>query len=205
MNHWRTIARLLRRSLITLALALLALLVLYVATFMVKDQMQTQSVQKQQEESALQASLLTQRADLVSLQSSTGRFNLLRQQGLLDQADRAAWAEQLVASSQRAGVPQGALSYTMLAPKPLADDAFSTADAAAPTTTGPLIYDLQFELKNSHEEELLALLHDYRAHVKGLFRVQACSLENRTEQGLLARCTLRFFNLLADQPAPAAQ
>jgi hypothetical protein len=159
---------------------------------MLKNQVQTQLTQKQQAESDLQDSLATQRADLASLQSSTGRFSQLRQQGLLGQADREGWAEQLVASSQRVGLPDNALRYTMLPPKALAD-----AGAAR-------IYDLEFELKNSHEEDLLALLQDYRTHVKGLFRVEACRLENLSDQGLLARCTLRFFNLPDDQAAAVA-
>lgn len=206
MTHWQTIARLLRRSLITLGLALLVLLGSYLGTLMLKDQMQTQLLQKQQAEIALQASLATQRADLDSLQSSTGRFNQLRQQGLLGVADREGWVEQLVASSQRVGLPANALAYTMLPPKALASAANAGAPTdATPAATGALIYDLEFELKNSHEEDLLALLQDYRSHVKGLFRVAECSLENRTEFGLLARCTLRFFNLPDAQLAPEAR
>lgn len=206
MNHWQTIALMLRRSLIALALALFALLGVYLGTLMLKDQVQTQLVQKQQAESALQGSLATKRADLDSLQSSTGRFNQLRQQGLLGMADREGWAEQLVASSQRVGLPDNALAYTMLPPKALASAVNAGVPPdATPAATGPLIYDLELELKNSHEEDLLALLQDYRTHVKGLFRVEMCRMENRTEQGLQARCTLRFFNVPDGQPAPAAQ
>lgn len=205
MSHWQTIAQLLRRSLITLGLALFTLLGAYLGTLMFKDQVQTQLVQKQQAESALQDSLATKQADLDSLQSSTGRFNQLRQQGLLGVADREGWAEQLVASSQRVGLPDNVLAYTMLPPKALASAANAGVPTdATPAATGALIYDLEFELKNSHEEDLLALLQDYRAHVKGLFRVEACSLGNRIELGLLARCTLRFFHLPDGQPDRAA-
>jgi len=208
MNHWQSIAQLLRRSLITLALALLALLALYLGTVMLRDQVQNQLMQQQQDESALQGSLATQRADLSSLQSSTGRFNQLRPQGLLGVADREGWVEQLVASGQRVGLPESALTYTMLPPKALTQSGASPTSAGAVSgavpATGPLTYDLELELKSSHEAEVLALLQDYRAHVKGLFMVESCSLENRTESGLLVRCTLRFFNLPDGPPAPAA-
>lgn len=201
MNHWKTIARLTRRSLITLGLALFFMLALYFGTFMVKDKVQIQLDQTQQAANALQSGLSTKQADLVNLQTKTSRFNQLRQQGLLGDVDREAWVEQLLASQQRTGLGAVKLTYTLAAPQ-----AMGTSDPNASATPlpgqGPQTHDLEFELNMVHEADLLALLSDYQAHVKGFFRVEACSLSSRTETGLKAHCTLRFFNLPDNKPNP---
>jgi hypothetical protein len=76
------------------------------------------------------------------------------------------------------------------------DVATATGEAS-----GPSYHDLEFELSKVQEEELLLLLSNYQAHVKGRFRVNSCKLLSRTETGLTALCTLRFFTL-PDAVAP---
>lgn len=200
MNDWKAIVQLARHSLVTLGAAVLLMLALYAATFMLKDRQLTQLAQAQQQLGALQGQLAQKQSDLADLQAKTGRFSQLRQQGLLGGVDREAWIEALLASVVRTGLPADALSYTLDTPKALAS---VMAGATNTVPMGVLVHDLVFELKNSQEDELLALLRDYQATVRGVFRVQSCTLSNPTESGLLARCTLRFFNLPDSQPSPA--
>ena len=106
------------------------------------------------------------------------------------------------------------LSYTLQPPMPVSSQGDSASDAGAAPAASPaapgdatqaVFHDLDVALTNIHEQELLAFLEDYRGHVKGRFRVNACALSARTEAGLTARCTLRFFTLPDDVPAAAAQ
>lgn len=210
MSDWQTIFSLARRCLIVLVSALSAGLALYFGSLFLRDKMQAELSQLQQTESASQANLAEKQTDLNNLQSNINRFTVLRQQGLVGNADRAGWIEQLLASHQRSGLPN-TLAYTLQAPKPLAqqgdpaDPAAAAADSASGAPTAPQFYDLDMALSNIHEDELLALLRDYQAQVKGRFRVNACTLSGRTETGLSARCTLRFFTLPDGQTTPPAQ
>jgi hypothetical protein len=93
------------------------------------------------------------------------------------------------------------MSYTLLAPTPFGvqggpfvTTAPSTTDAA--TVINPEFHDLEIAISGIHEEELLLLLKDYQTRVKGRFRVNTCSLTDRSEAGLSAHCTLRFFTLV---------
>lgn len=196
-----------RRCLIVLAAALLIGLALYLGSRFFKDRGQAQLAQAQRGESANQASLAEKQSDLANMQAEISRFNRLRQQGMVGTPEREAWVEQLVASRQRTGLPD-TLVYTLQAPKPLALQAMDAAgNEATPATTetgpdavAPVFHDLDFAVASIHEEELLALLQNYRAQVKGRFRVNACLLSDRTETGLTARCTLRFFTLPGAAP-----
>lgn len=212
MSDQQTILLLARRSLVVLAVAVAMGLALLLGSRFFKDRMRDELAQAQQAEGANQASLAQKQTDLANLQAEISRFAVLRQQGLVGKAERETWAEQLVASRQRSGLPD-TLSYTLHAPKPIAAQAGpSTGAEAAPVAdapgmaapSGPQYHDLDLELNNIHEEELLALLQDYQAQVKGRFRVNACTLSARTETGLSARCTLRFFTLPDSLPNPEA-
>ena len=201
MNDWKTVVQLARRSLITLGATVLVMLALSVGTFMLKDRQLTQLAQVQQQLSGLQGGLAQKQSDLDDLQTKTGRFSQLRQQGLLGAVDREAWIETLLASLARTGLAADSLNYRLETPKAMTP---AIAGATDPTAlgVGALVHDLVLELKNIHEDELLSLLRDYQMHVKGFFRVQSCTLSNSTERGLSARCTLRFFNLPDRQPIP---
>jgi hypothetical protein len=202
MNDWKTIVQLARHSLITLGATVLVMLALSAGAFMLKDRQLTQLAQEQLQLSGLKGGLAQKQADLADLQTKTGRFSQLRQQGLLGAVDREAWIEALLASVARTGLAADSLNYTLETPRALTP---AIAGAADPTGLGEgaLVHDLVLELKNIHEDELLSLLRDYQTHVRGVFRVQSCTLSKPTERGLLARCTLRFFNLPDGQPSPA--
>lgn len=206
MNERQIILKLARRSLMVLAAAIAIALALYLGSRYFKDRMQMQLVQVQQIETSNQASLAEKQADLASLQAEIIHFNLLRQQGMVGVPDRAGWVEQLTASRQRTGMPD-TLAYTLQAPKPLSlqngtNPTAEPADAATAEGDGAMFHDLNIEFSSIHEAELLAFLHDYQTHVKGLFRVDGCTLSMRTETGLSARCTLRFFTLPDARPSP---
>lgn len=202
MNNFKTIALLVRRSLITLVLSVLCAFGIFFGTVFFKDRMAALLTQAQQLESAQRARLAQMEIDLKNLQADTGRFSELRQQGLLGNPDRAIWAEQLLASYKALGLSLSHLAYIVHPPQ-----ALQASDPDAPSAQGARTYDLDFTMSQAHEEELLALLAHFQTHVRGLYRVQACHLSAPQATGLTARCTLRFFNMpessLKDtQPTP---
>lgn len=213
MSDWQAIISLARRSLIVLAVALAIAAALYAGSGFFKNRMHAELAQVQQLQGASRASLAEKQSDLGNLHTEISRFSKLRQQGMVGVADRAGWAEELVASRQRTGLPD-TLVYTLQTPKPLAlqngpatgaEVVAAPADSGTGGSTDPLFHDLDFELSNIHEDELLAFLQDYEANVKGRFRINACALSARTETGLLARCKLRFFTLPDTNPRPGPQ
>lgn len=200
MSSLQTILRQSRGSLILLSTALAFSLALYWESSYFKKRGQTQLAQTRQLVSTHQANLAQKQSDLTNMQAEIGRFNLLRQQGVVGTPDREGWVEQLVTSRQHTGLPD-TLVYTLQAPKPWAPDGTEATPVVAPTevttgaASGAVFHDLNIELGSIHEEELLAFLRDYQAQVKGQFRINACTLTARTETGLSAHCTLRFFTL----------
>jgi hypothetical protein len=213
MSDQQRILALARRSLVLLPVTMLIGVALYGGTAWFRERSRTQLSQVQEQVSASQANLANLQGDLANLQADVGRFAALREQGVVGRADRAAWVEQLLASRARVGLPD-TLSYTLQPPMPVSSQGDSASDAGAAPAASPaapgdatqaVFHDLDVALTNIHEQELLALLEDYRGHVKGRFRVNACALSARTEAGLTARCTLRFFTLPDDVPAAAAQ
>lgn len=198
-----------RSSLIALALAGVVGLSLFGATYWFSGQAGDQVAQAQDAANAAQTELTQKQTDLSQLEADINQFSLLRQQGLVGTPDRAAWVEQLAVSRVRVGLPD-TLTYTLQPPKALTpqDGAVPApgAPADSPVAPGQAVYhDLELSLVGVHEEELLSFLKDYQAQVKGRWRLNACSLSSRTEHGLSARCTLRFFTLPSSLPAgPAA-
>ncbi len=207
MSNTQTIILLARRSLLVLAVALIMAFGLYAGSSFFKDRGRTQLAATQQTASANQASLSEKQLDLDNLQAEIKHFNLLRDQGMVGEPDRAGWTEQLTASRQRTSLPD-TLVYTLEPPKPLTmqgnvENAPAAAQEVAPADASEaLFHDLNFEISSIHEEELVLFLRDFQTHVKGRFRINACRLENRTATGLSARCTLRFFTLPEIKPTP---
>ena len=189
-----------RRSLIVLAIVLVATAGVWLGGRYLVQQAQTQQLNLQQMEVQSEASLREKETDAISLQEEIGQFEALIEQGLVGRADREGWVEQLIASRAQLGLPN-TLTYTLQPPKPLAQQGAETsatsgeAGGAAETPEGPMFHDLEFQISGIHEGELLAFLSDYQSRVKGRFRVNACSLTEPTETGLSASCTLRFFTL----------
>lgn len=204
MTDRQVIFRQARRSLMVLALACVFGLALFGATRWLSDQARDQAAQAQEAASTAQAALTEKQTDLGQLEADINRFSLLRQQGLVGVPDRAVWVEQLAASRVRVGLPD-TMTYTLQPPKALTLQDGAAAAPGAPAEPGQaLFHDLELGFVGVHEEELLAFFKDYQSQVKGRWRVNACNLSSRTEQGLSARCTLRFFTLPDSAPAGPA-
>lgn len=139
-------------------------------------------------------------ADLADMRAFVEKYRILEGQGLVGRAERELWVEQLVALRGQLGVGE-AITYILKPPRSLAELAQSeagqvpTGDADALAETAELFHDLEFDIRGTHERELLDLLNEYAARVKGRFRLQSCQLGNASSNGLRAQCTLRFFSL----------
>ncbi len=199
MTGWQPILLAARRSLIALALVALLCIGAVVALHMLAQSLGTEvmqlasSVQQQRDQISLK------REDLRNVRSHIARFEQLRAQGLLGTPDRPLWVEELLASHSRLNLP-GQLAYQLQVPKTVTDANAQTSVNAPPTTiqgTGdePLVHDLQFELRDVHEGDVLRLIQDFRSHVKGRFRVNACTFSEPWDKGMTAQCVLRFVTM----------
>lgn len=207
MSPWQTVVNRARTPLFVLTGALGLGLVLVFGSGYLRDRLRDDLLQSRKQLSAQQASLAERERDLINVETYNEQFRALQRQGLVGAPDREDWVEQLLASSKRLGLP-GNLAYTLHPPVPMSDGTPADqtgANAAQENPNAVLVHDLDFELRDIHEEELLDLLHDYKNRVHGRFRVQACKLDSPAREGLAVRCTLRFFTLPqpAGNPAPA--
>lgn len=212
MNAWLPVLRLARAHLILLAMVSLVCLAFVFGSAYALQQLRNNLEALQAQGASQQASLTEKEQDLASLQANIDKFRGLQQGGLIGAGDREGWVEQLIASRKQLELPE-TLSYTLKPPRrrqPGKDDASEAAEpnptqpSPAPEGTETLVHDLDIELKDIHEGELLALLDDVRAKVRGRFRPQVCRLSSTTESGLTAQCTLRFFTIPAPQAAGRA-
>lgn len=201
MNAWKAIALLARRGLWILAGVVVFTLALVLGLRYMASNLELGVAQLDVALRAQQELLATREADLLNLRANIERYQSLRQQGLVGQPDRALWLEQLQVSHQRLGLP-GSLILQLQAPKAFAPGAAAAPalDAPGAAPTGPQFHDLQFEIRESLEPELLALIDDFRAQAKGRFRVNACRLQDPKETGLTAQCVLRFFSVADEVP-----
>ena len=190
MSAWRPIISLAKLALLLLTLTIVVALVTLAGLNYYQD-----SVRAQAEKTAT-TKLAQKEGELSALERDIGRFTTLRQQGLVGEPDRAGWTEQFLASHKASGLPDR-LTYTLQAPKLIALQAGAAAapDAAGTSAVTPLFHDFDFSLSNVHETELLQLILSYQKQVKGRFRIDKCGFDTRTEAGLAATCTLRFFTL----------
>lgn len=198
MNSWKPIMLLARRSLWLLAgvVAFSVALVFglrYLASHLNTGVAQLQSTLQTQKE--LQDS---RESDLLNVRANIQRYQQLREQGLVANPDRALWLEQLQESHQQLGL-LGGLALQLQAPKPLASMTEPVAEAELPA---PLMHDLQFEMRDTLETEVLALIHDYREQATGRFRVNACKFQDPKDSGLTAQCVLRFVSIAPPTPSP---
>jgi hypothetical protein len=196
-----------KRSFNLLAAVIFLSLSLVFGSIYLRDILKNSVAERQGMLAAQRTSLESKRRDLADIQTQIERYKALKQQGLVGRADREGWVEQLVASREQLGVgtsivynlkPAQAMVDSTV-PDPSAGTPVAAAVALAPDA--PATHDLEFEIVGVHEAELLAFLTHYRGKVAGQFRVQACRLGRATPNGLVANCTLRFFNL----PEPAKQ
>lgn len=182
-----------RRPLNLLAGAIFLSLTLVFGSIYGRDSLKTSLAQSRIELGAQQPNLTAKQQELRNIQAHIGQFRAFRTQGLVGSADREGWVEQLVASREQLKLAD-TFSYILKPPQAMTDVA--TPDpAAAMNPDATATHDLDFELKGIHEQELLAFLQDYRTRVHGRFRVQSCRFSEPTQAGLLAQCSLRFFNL----------
>lgn len=191
-----------RRRLNSLGWAILFALSLVFGSIYVRDSLKKNLAANQGQVNTRKAALEIKQADLKNIRTHIAEFRLLKQQGLVGTADREAWVEQL--SAVRAELKTGdTLSYTLKPPQLPADLAAPVAGAAVGAAAPPAgpdeatayIHDLDIELGGIHEDEVVALFQEYRHRARGRFRVQSCRFGNPTPAGMLAQCTLRFFNV----------
>ncbi len=194
----RTILQRARLSLIVLASAIVLSLAIVFGSAHVRDDMQQTLMQSRAQTSAQQAGLAEKQQDLAYIEAHIGQFMTLRKQGLLSSPDRENWAEQLLAARRHLGLPD-TLTFSLPPAATMSGEAAAGGEPAAEEATssagGVLIHDLQIEMRDIHEEELLALLREFQARIADRFRVQSCRLSAPSASGLTAQCTLRFFTL----------
>lgn len=206
MSDWSPIVAAAKRSLVALCIVALVSAAAVFALQMWADTLKVEVMQLETGVQGQRNQLATKQEDLRNVRSHIQRFNALRSQGLVGDPDRPLWVEELQASHARLGLVTP-LSYRLQIPKSVADTNAGTdvtAPAAAPSEgapSEPLFHDLQFEVRETHEEELLRLIQDYRAHVVGRFRVNSCSFSEPKDNGLTAQCMLRFVTIPAPKPA----
>lgn len=198
MNDWLPVCRRARSSLIVLTGVLLFCTGLYLGSAHFRTSLSNRLGQKQAQVSTEQEALNQKQKDLDNIQSHIQQFRQLQEQGLIGTAQREDWVEQLLATRRQLGLPEN-LTYTLKQPTPVSTNPTpeqtpaDTATAAAPDS--PMAHNLEFELSQTQEAELIALLKTYESKVRGRFRVQSCRLSEPGANGLTARCTLRFFTI----------
>lgn len=211
MNPWRPVLQRARRALIGAGGALLLAAGIILGAAHLRDRMRLDAGQEQARLGALQGTLAERQDDLDNIKAHIDDFQNLARQGLVGEANRTGWVERLQASRERLRLPE-TLAYTLKPPRPLGAAPEDPSLAAtgvpavepAPGGEAPLTHDLEFTLREIHEEELLALLADYRRTAGGRFRVQSCRLGDPGQAGLTATCTLRFFTLPTPPPGASA-
>jgi hypothetical protein len=152
--------------------------------------------QQQIQITRLQHSVQSRQQDLAFLQQHDATRQQLKTQGLLIMPERMQWIAQLLAAHKQLELP-ATLTYSL--PPPQLDgttDATDATAASAALVAVPMVYDLEFSLTNIHEEDLLNLIARFRHSIDEPFRVQSCQLSQPLENGLSARCSLRFYSLL---------
>lgn len=205
MKDWLPVFRRARASLVILGTVLALCLLLFFGSAQLRTHLTNDLSQKQAQTSAEQERLNEKQKDFDNIRSNIEQFRQLQQRGMIGTARREDWVEQLVATRKELGLPD-TLAYTLKQPAPVSTNTTPEPPAAseAPPTASdaPLAHNLEFELRNIHEEELLALLKTYQGKANGRFRVQSCRLTEPSASGLQAQCTLRFFTLPQKAAAP---
>lgn len=209
MSDWSPILVAAKRSLMALGIVVVVSATGVFALQMWADTLKAQVAQLQAAVLGQRSQLDTKQEDLRNVSSHIKRFSALRAQGFVGDPDRPLWAEELQASYSRLGLST-ALSYQLQVPKSAVDtNAATVATAPVPvaaqaTSAEPLFHDLQFEVRETHEDEMLRLIQDYRAHVLGRFRVNSCRFSEPRDNGMTAQCVLRFVTIPAPKSAASA-
>lgn len=199
MKDWLPIFRLARKSLLLLAGVLFISLGFYFGSTHFRSHLSTDLEQQQALISSEQENQTQKQKELDNIQTNIEKFHLLQQRGLIGKAKREEWIEQLIATRKQLSLPE-TLTYSLKQPTALLsanpDQEQTGTDPAQPIANDtPQVHNLEFELRNIHEEELLSFLKTYQDKVPGRYRIQSCRLAEPSENGLFAQCSLRFFTL----------
>ena len=194
MNAWKPVLLLARTSLIVLAMVVVLSLAGVFGMRYAQDKVYAALLQLQAVLQEQQGQLDNRKIDLANMESLINRYQSLRAQGLIGDPDRALLVEQLQSSRVKLALPSS-FSVELQAAKALGGVELAAVEEGAPPQ--PLEHDLEFELHGVHEQEVLALVQDFRTQVRGRFRVQNCKWHEPKETGLSARCKLRFVSIPA--------
>ena len=209
MSDWKPIFVAAKRSLVALGVVAVVSAAAVLALQMWADTLKTEVAQLEAAVQGQRGQLAGKQEDLRNVRGHIKRFDALRAQGMVGNPDRPLWVEELQASHSRLGLTTP-LSYRLQIPTLVADTNAGTVVAVPPPVPAegapsePQFHDLQFEVRELQEDELLRLIQDYRAHVVGRFRVNACSLSDPKDTGMTAQCVLRFVTLAGPKPAASA-
>lgn len=127
--------------------------------------------------------------DLANVEQHIQRFKALQGQGLIGEGQRAQWLQALGEVATQLQL-FGGFKATLDTAQELAPP-----EGVQPETSRTVFYDLGFELSPVVETEVMDLLNQYRYVAKGRFRLQHCVWQEPKEQGMHAKCKLRFFTL----------
>lgn len=201
MNDWKRVMLLAKRDLIVLLVCIVIGVTGVLGLKALADnlnnsvQLQQATLQEQQSQLAIKQN------DLANMREHIQSYKLLRDQGLVGDPDRALWVEQLQSSYAALGLP-GPIVVQLQAARPL--DIGATSESAEATLAAPLVHELQFEIRESIEPDVLSLINNYRAQVKGRFRVNSCKWFEPKDTGITIQCVLRFVSIpLAPPITPA--
>lgn len=192
MKDWKPVFLLARKNLVFFAVVLI---VGVAVIFGARHFANTLNLEVMQTQAALQdnqSQLESKKADLENMESHIKRYKILKAQGLIGEPARTLWVEQLQQTRKNLRLPD-TLGVELNESKPLATNGVEVVDDGA--TMQPLMHDLSFEIRDVHEQEVLALMQDYRIQAKGRFRINDCQLFEPKDTGLSARCVMRFITM----------
>ncbi len=194
MKDWKPVFLLARNNLIALAFVVV---VGFGVVFGVRHFANSLNVAVLQTQAALQQNqnqLESRKADLENMESHIKKYKTLKAQGLIGEPARTLWVEQLQQSRKNLRLPD-TLGVQLNESKQLTLSGSEAVDDG--TTIQPLMHDLSYEISDVHEQDVIALMQDYRIHVKGRFRINECQLVEPKETGVSARCVMRFVTMPA--------
>lgn len=204
-NDWKIIMQDARRALIILGVSLALAGILFFGSDYARQSTAQTRHQIDAEFAAEEQIRAQKERDLSDIDKNLPEFRQLISNGLIGNAEREVWIEQLTATHHQLGQPN-TLNYILQAPRPYqaGNEANPPPENAATSlpaaSSGIQTHDLLIELSAVHEGDVFNLIEHYRRQVKGLFRVQECEFSQPGETGLSARCVLRFFTYNEQRP-----
>jgi hypothetical protein len=192
MNEWKPVFQLAKKGLIVLAAVVVLAAVMVWLAQEYAHQASGLFMQTQSELQSNQSQLDAQMDDLKNMENHIQRYEQLKSKGLVGEPQRARWVEDFQASHADAMLPN-TLTVVLQSSVPLA----AYASEADPASAQPYAHDMEFSLRDVHEQEVLDLIAHYKNRVQGRFRVQTCQLSGPKPSGLDARCVLRFVTVPA--------